>query len=320
MKAFSGYLKNDLKLLQSASGGATTAISEKIIKKGGIVFGATYSEDFRKVEYCCIQDIRDLDKIKGSKYTYSIKGDTFKQISDYLKNGKTVLFIGLGCDVGAVYSYCKKSGVDISSLYTIDILCHGPAIPGVHRQYIESLEKKYNSKLNYFTIRYKKNKWTPFYILAKFQNGKEYIVPFNETDYGKAFYYVASPGCTKCRYKGENHKGDICVGDYWGMKPGMLGWNEKGVSVILTQTHKRERLLELLDDNFHIQEEDVEFVTKNNPMYYQSRIQKVDYNRFVKDLKERGLHYAVQQIPSETISISIRLKRFLKQIFLRNSV
>ena len=95
LDTYCGYFVNTDKLLASASGGAATAISEAIICKGGVVFGTTYSCDFKSVEYACITNVEDLYKIKGSKYcetskTISIKGtkkSVFNQIEEYLIMG-----------------------------------------------------------------------------------------------------------------------------------------------------------------------------------------------------------------------------------------
>lgn len=226
--------------------------------------------------------------------------------------GKRVLFIGLGCDVGALRTYCKTNHVDETNLYAIDILCHGPSAKGVHKYFVEELEKKYDSKLTYFTIRYKKDGWTPFYIRAEFENGKKHIYPFNESDYGKAFYRIARPACTQCKFKGENHKGDLCCGDFWGLTKDMDGWNSNGVSIMIVQTEKGRELLQMLDDSFSIQEADEQLVLSGNPMYFESRKQRADYNKFMYDLNRKGLNYAVSQLPKEKLSLIQQLKKLVK--------
>lgn len=313
MKVYSGYYKDADKCLCSSSGGATTAIAEKIICQGGYVFGVAYSEDFYSAEYVCVDRANQLKIIKGSKYIKSNKRDIYKIIEEKLATGKPVLFIGLGCDVAGVKSFVKKRGIDQSNLFTIDILCHGPAVAGVHESYIKRLEKKYRSKVSDFTIRYKKNGWTPFYIRAIFQNGKEYVTPFIKTDYGKAFYAVAEPQCLKCPFKGVNHRGDLCCGDFWGLTQVMPGWNDKGVSIMIVQTDKGNKLLELLDDDFELMNADYDFVVKHNPMYVESRKQNADYDKFIRDMKGHGLHYAVSKLPKTRIKVKIKniLSRFL---------
>lgn len=314
MKIYSGYINDEKELLSTSSGGVATALSRVFISNGGCVFGARYSEDFYRVEYCCIEDYDGLELLKGSKYTKAIQANIYEVLEEKINNGKQVLFIGLGCDIGALKAFCRSKSLDTNKLYTIDILCHGTAVEGVHESYVTELEKKYNSKLTSFTIRHKKHGWTPFYIKATFVNGKKYIAPFNGSSYEKAFRMVAKPGCTKCPFKGDKHKGDICIGDYWGMDKDADGWNKNGVSIMIVQNDKGEDLLAMLGDDFSIKEENPEHVLKGNPLYQLSRTQKANYNSFITDLNNKGLNYAVKNLPKEELSLFQKVKQIIKQI------
>ena len=48
---YGSYLEDESKLLQSASGGAATALSEFMLAEGGYVAGVAYSKDFYNAEY-----------------------------------------------------------------------------------------------------------------------------------------------------------------------------------------------------------------------------------------------------------------------------
>jgi hypothetical protein len=74
---YAGYINDEMKLLQSASGGVATAISEKIITDGGYVAGVAYAKDFKKAEYIIVNKIEDIDRLKGSKYIESDKGNIY---------------------------------------------------------------------------------------------------------------------------------------------------------------------------------------------------------------------------------------------------
>lgn len=312
MQLYSGYISNERKLLASASGGAATALAECVLAKNGVVYGVRYSNDFRYAEFCCVDNLSDLEQIKGSKYVETRKNGLYDSVATTLAENKTVLFLGLGCDIGAIKSYCKNKFIDTTHLYTVDILCHGPVPKEVHERYILELENKYKSKLSDFSIRYKKNGWYPFYIKAIFENGLEHIEPFNESDYGKAFYYISRPICTNCAFKGEKHQGDLCVGDYWGIKENMPGWNPNGVSIIVVQTKKGEELLSQLRDDFVIQHADKDVFLQNNPMYEHSRRQYEFYSEFMNDLKSQGLHYAVKKLPVQRVSTFAKVFRKIK--------
>ena len=51
MAVYGSYLEDESKLLQSASGGAATALSEFMLAEGGYVAGVAYSKDFYNAEY-----------------------------------------------------------------------------------------------------------------------------------------------------------------------------------------------------------------------------------------------------------------------------
>lgn len=290
---YAGFLKNNDKLIKSASGGAATALSESIIKNGGCVFGVSYSKDFKSAEYVCCESTEQLDCLKGSKYVETNKN--FKELENKLKNGKTVLFFGLGCDVAAVKSYCKSRNIDTENLFTVDILCHGPMDKLLHKKIIEDLEKTYKSKIIYFTSRDKKYGWSSSsYIKAVFENGKVFEKPFENTDYGYVFTQYALDKCKNCRFKGTNHRGDLCIGDYWGVKSNDDCYNKNGVSLIISQNEKGKSLLSLLDDDFEIKNVNSLSALHYNPMYYYSRNSECNYKNLLCGLENNTLHQTLK--------------------------
>ncbi len=302
LRAYSGFYRDTQKLLQSASGGAASVVSEAVIRNGGAVFGACYSPDFRTAEFACIERLEDLGRLKGSKYIPTLKrvlldGEyvpLWPLAAEKLNEGREVLFTGLDCDVAALKSYLKANHVEASRLYTVDLICFGPVIPEVHRQYIEALEKKHHSHLKSFTVRHKAKGWTPMYIRAEFEDGREFLTLFPETDYGRAFNVYTREQCYKCRFKGANHQADMTIGDYWGLTPEMEGWNKNGVSIFIVRTEKGQDLISRIDpQEFALKSEDVSFAVEHNPMYYQSRNKPQDYSRFFDDLMSVGLHKAI---------------------------
>lgn len=320
LHTYSGYLKSRKNLLQSASGGAVTAVSEEIVKRGGVVFGASYSDDFKRSEYRCVDNLTDLERLKGSKYCETSKEivqngqrmSLYSVLEDVLTQNRPVLFVGLGCDVGAVKAYCDTKGLNTENLFLIDLVCHGPTSAEVHRQYIDRLEKQHHAKLVSFTVRYKKDGWSPSYIHAEFENGKIYETPFYESDYGFAFIHYARPACYCCKYRGESHKGDITCGDFWGLTNDMNGWNENGVSIMFVRTKRGEELIDMIDrDSYHIEEADTAFALKHNHMYYECREKWAHYDKFGNDLKKRGLHYAATHYP---MTAKEKVKQVMKRL------
>ena len=302
LKTYSGYYIDKNKLKESASGGAATVISENIIKSGGCVFGIVYTNNFYEAEYYCAETLEELKKLKGSKYVETKKTITndgklcsvYDILENKLKLGKKVLYIGLGCDIGAVYKICENKNLDISNLYTIELICHGPTTKEVHSKYISELEEKFNSKIIDFTVKYKKVGWVPQYIHAEFENRKIYERPFAGSDYGVAFSIYTRKACFNCKFRADNHKADIVIGDYWGLQKDMPGYNEYGVSIMFVRNEKGDSLIKDIDDTiFSLQETSTKFALENNKMYYKCREKHQKYDAFEKNFKCKGLHYAV---------------------------
>ena len=249
---YAGYLKNSDELISCASGGLATAISKKFIQNHGVVYGCAYSDDWKTIEYRRVTDILDLEKLKTSKYSQSRKDGIYKRIMEDLCAGSKVLFIGLPCDVLAVRNSVPTKYH--SALYLLELICHGPTSPKVHRQFITELEKK--GRVTYFSTRAKKNgAWKPFFIHAKFENGTEHYEEFHKSAYGAAFRYLKRPSCYTCKIKGNHLAGDLMIGDYHYVEKGMKAYNEHGVSSALVHNEKGEKLLtELESTGFYITE------------------------------------------------------------------
>lgn len=328
LKAYSGHFIELEKLKKSASGGGATAISEAMIKAGGVVFGVIYNNDFNGCEYFCAEKIEDLQKLKGSKYIETTKQiccdgvykSVYEVVATKLQEGKKVLFVGLECVIAALYKHIEIHGIGMDNLYTVSLICHGTTFPKVLEDYIATIEKKYSSKVKSFTVRHKKSGVRPIYIRAEFENGKLLEIPFYETDYGYAFGAYTPSRCYSCSFRGENHMADVTVGDCWGLPQGTDGYNKYGVSVFITKTQKGEQLIAMIDQSeFRIDERDIESGLKYSPVYYKMRKKPKDWEVFKNNLEKRGLHYAVMKSKGtvnymlKSSGAALKLKALLKK-------
>ena len=76
---------------RSSSGGVFTLIAENILNDGGIVYGAAFDDNWNVI-HKRMDNITDLDLLRGSKYVQSNLCDTYSRCVYDLKNGKKVLF------------------------------------------------------------------------------------------------------------------------------------------------------------------------------------------------------------------------------------
>ncbi len=322
LKCFYGYLKEEGALLQSASGGLARAIAEEALSRGELVYGVAYSEDFRSAQYVCVDNASDLTQLCGTKYIRSSKilkngENVYLSVAKAISSGRMVTFFGLSCDVAALQSVLNKRNVKYDqSLFTVDLICHGPTSPDVAKQFIDELEKRYRSKVVGFSVRYKNPNWVPPYLRAVFENGNEYCEEFYKTDYGTAFLLYSLPGCYHCVFKGENHKSDITIGDFWGIRENDIGFNSKGVSVALIHNERAEKLLRSLKD-FVLFEGDVEKALKGNPRYDTSTAYSPEHERFAKDFRKYGLKIACKRAAPPGQALKNALSKWLVDILVK---
>ncbi len=304
MKAYAGYFKENEKVKKSSSGGAASAVSEAIIKRGGIVYGATYAVDYYSAEYARAEKESDLQRFKGSKYVAVNKyiSEDGRQIPVYrdalekLEQGRTVLFTGLGCDIVALKQLAKSNKTDTKNLYTVELLCDGVTNAKVHEDYVKSIENMHDSKVKSFTVRYKKEGWVPLYIHAEFENGQEHVRPFYNSEYGYAFSNYKRKACYECPIKGEKHAADLMVADYWGCKPGMKMYHKDGVSLLFVQTEKGTELLDMIDaDSFCFDEVDAEYALYHSPRYHGCHPKNPRWEEFDRAINDVGLREAVKK-------------------------
>lgn len=311
INVYAGYLDSNQRVMESASGGIATALSEHVIKYGGYVAGVVYSEDFHSAEYLITSDLADLDKLKGSKYCETNKGTIYRDVIKLLDEGKQVLFMGLPCNVAALYSLVgAKNRPD--NLITCELICHGPTSQKVHEEFVSHLEKKFRSKIKKFSVRHKKTKWTPPYIRAEFENGKVFQKPFYETEYGIAFGIFGRESCYNCAFKGNNRCGDLMVGDFWGATEKDEFWNNHGVSVIFAETEKGDYLLNQLK-NVVLFKTDFETAVRSNPMVIKSKEKHVNRDTFGKMFSDKGLLYAANRSLSKKAKIARLVRRMISK-------
>lgn len=282
---YAAYLDDSTKLLQSASGGVATALSEYILSQGGYVAGVAYSDDFRKAEYRIIHDSAELPRLKGSKYIDCDKKGIYSRIEKLLHDGETVLFFGLPCTVAALY---KSLGSRPHNLITCELICHGPTYPKVHTDYIDALEAQHHSKIVDFSVRYKAGSWTPSCLYAKFENGDIFQKPFSQTEYGFAFFLLGKPGCYSCKFKGNNRQGDLMVGDFWGATAEDPFWNPFGVSCVFAETEKGHSLLKATP-GMTLFPTTFERAVEENPLVIVPRKHKPQRDEFADLLEQHGL-------------------------------
>lgn len=140
-----GARHKDMNEIESSrSGAAFIAISDYILEKGGVVYGAGWGNHFSVVHKCATTP-SERDEFKGSKYVQSDVRGIFKRVRSDLKAGKLVLFSGTPCQTAGLNAFIGKKLRE--NLILLDIVCHGVPGPRVWDEYLKYLEKKEKRQL-----------------------------------------------------------------------------------------------------------------------------------------------------------------------------
>ena len=251
---------------RSATIGLCTLLSEKMIHRGGSVFGCWLNENDWKAYHIKVDSIDGLEKIRNSKYIQSDTKDTYLKVKVLLENDKEVLYIGTPCQIAGLKSYLRK---DYENLYTIDLICHGVYSYRLLQEEIAYWQSKLGSgRISSFRFRSKEK--FPYIkggvINFDFVNGikKKHIECPGAYSPTYAFYayneqqriYNARLSCYSCAFRNEHRYGDLTIGDPWGIEAVKMSEEEmkKGRSLVLVNTTKGELLLDQVQNMMGIVE------------------------------------------------------------------
>ncbi|MEE0945222.1 MAG: Coenzyme F420 hydrogenase/dehydrogenase, beta subunit C-terminal domain [Acutalibacteraceae bacterium] len=267
-KSYAAVNKNDAIRLNSSSGGVFTAIAECVLADDGVVFGATYNENF-EVEHVVIDRKEELYKLRSSKYVQSRIGNCYCQAAEFLKSGRNVLFTGTPCQIEGLYGYLGK---DYDNLFTQDIICHGCPSPSVWEKYLKEKNKEYVSTAKAVSFRNKDFGWKKYCVKIDFANGTSYSSLARTNSYMRSFLTNMNirPSCSYCEFKKTLRHSDITLADFWGAENIIQQIDDKGLSLVIVHSPKGEKLLQDCENLIEKQEVELRKAVANNPSYTRS--------------------------------------------------
>lgn len=288
--------------LKSSSGGIFTALAERTIQRGGVVFGARFDEKW-EVAHDFTETIEGLALFRSSKYVQSRIGANYQIAEAFLKAGREVLFSGTPCQIAGLKSFLQK---EYAGLLAVDVICHGVPSPRVWREYLKEIvlrpkgatsgKNTVLSSLNEMPVitgisfRDKRLGWKKFgFEIRKsaFKADKNSVLKsginqektflfehLHENTFMRGFLadLFLRPSCYDCPAKAGRSGADITLGDYWGIgltHPELD--DDKGVSVIIINSLNGAEVLNTLDLELHMASyEDV--CSKNPALIHSVRI------------------------------------------------
>lgn len=290
--AYAAYNTDKKMRENSSSGGIFGCIANEILNRGGVVFGAVFSENFKRVKHIGIENRDDLKKLYGSKYLQSEIGDSYKSAEEHLKAGREVLFVGTSCQIAGLKAYLCK---DYVKLLMVDVICHGTPSPRVWEEYATANENEFQSKIISVDFRNKRFGWDKSVLLLLFADGKEYCALGSKDEYIKGFLMnlYLRESCYECVCKGNNVLSDISLGDFWGIESVLPNFSDnKGVSAIILNTPKGTEFFDNIKENLVFKSVMYSDVLKGNPALVTSVVKPSRSDKFWKLYRKCGLKKA----------------------------
>lgn len=285
---YATHLKDTEERKKSSSGGIFYAIAKWIIAQGGIVYGAAFNNELQ-LSHIGVDNLNDLEKLRGSKYLQSALGNTYKEVKELLKLGRWVYFVGTGCQVAGLKAFLRKQ---YPTLVTSDLVCHGTPSQKLFNMHIDYLSKKVNGKIINYNFR-NNRQWGVNETYTYRKNEKE--IDVNTGDFALSPYlfqfmyaFTYRKSCYNCQYTRIPRQGDVTLADYWGVKEFFPDIDAKtGVSLVLVNSEQGKKIWNEIKCNCNYYESKVEDGAKNNAnLVMQTKEPKIRQDIYEKIEKE----------------------------------
>lgn len=278
----------DLKQVQTSRSGASfIALSDYIIKRGGVVYGVGFDNNYRVIHKRAVS-LLELQEFKGSKYSQSDMRGILKMVLADLQQNMTVCFSGTPCQVSAVKRYVPTKYH--KNLYLIDIVCHSVASPAIWQDHIKYIEKRFRGKVEKVNFRDKQ-------LFGWKDHRESYIINDKTITFRHSYYHPIHyrPSCSNCKFTNLNRPSDITIADFWGVERVAPEFNQdnNGCNLILVNSEKGVEWLNAISDTVILKE-----VNINDCLQYNLQFPTAQHNQhenFQLDYEQKGFLYVMKK-------------------------
>lgn len=307
-QAFIVQHKDDVIRYQSTSGGAFTAITEEVIRRDGVVFGALMTDELY-VKHGRATTVEGLARFRNSKYVQSEIGECYKEVKELLASGQVVCFSGTPCQINGLYKYLGK---DYENLIAVDVVCKSVPSPLVFQKYVEYKKQK-EGQLSDVVFRDKKRGFL-YCTMAHYlshgdrKNAKDVYRRGSESDEWLRLFLsgkISRRSCMTCPYQTMVRVGDFTLGDIWETGHAELDDN-KGSTLVHVWSEKGKTFFEGIKQNIKCEKYPIE---KSRGAIRRNTLQlKPNRDQLFKDSK--NLEPKVFFDKYAPYTVKIRLKQF----------
>lgn len=278
-------------LAKSQSGGAFYLLSEAVLAKGGVVYGASFGDAFR-VEHHRAQTADVRDRMRGSKYVQSDLTGVFAQVKADIRGGRKVLFSGTPCQVAGLWAFFGRRQPD--GLVTVDLLCHGVASPLFWHKYLIMIEAMKGHDITEVRMRDKAYGWLSSDETYVFANGRR----LHKNTFYSLYYngFISRESCFRCPFANERRIGDLSIGDYHGWNQGHDRFTDNtGMSLVLVNSDKGQVLLDEVRKGKDVFCEPTDINPADHVALSRPAEKSDRYDDFWRDFLRRGAKYVCKR-------------------------
>lgn len=250
LKSYVVQQKDPAILRQSTSGGFFSAIAKYTINQSGVVFGAAFDQDMI-LHHQAAESLKDCAKFRGSKYVQSLVGETYRQMEDYLKRGRQVVFSGTPCQIAGLNGFLGNKKYE--NLITVDVVCRGTPTPRLLKKYLSYYSGVFRDKVTDYRSRDKHYGYDYSTATIFFEDSKNQYHKGKESDLMLGLYFknlISRPSCYQCHFKTINRHSDITIFDCWNAPAVFNEFSRKGATNVFIHTKKGLNIFDKLKPDF----------------------------------------------------------------------
>ncbi len=264
---YCGMSKDESIWYESSSGGAFSEICFGLKNFTPTVFGAKF-DGVANVRHDLAEGVHDIAKFRKSKYVQSEMGNAMAECKTRLDNGRFVIFSGTPCQIAGLRAFLGK---EYDSLLTIEFICHGVGSPKVFKDCLSILESRRKKKISKYTFRSKAgvSNVGGYVSCVEYSDGTSELILCDL--YNQLFLNQLNlrRSCMEnCKFRSEQRFADITVADCRGERDLYPDKPDKNWSVIIANTAKGVRYVEMVRDSADFKPYPIRLLRKTNPLYF----------------------------------------------------
>lgn len=291
--------KSEDVLRKSQSGGVFTALSDYILNKGGVVYGALFNDKF-EVVHARAENAEVRDKMRESKYVQSrIDKKLLEELEADCQCKRYVLFTGTPCQCAMV----KKNYGENENLFICEFICHGVPSPKVWKDYLSWREEELGTICG-ARFRNKMFQGKGLYSDSLYTvDGVEHV-----SDYYAAIFYshlAHRESCFTCPFAQEERFADITMGGFLDLR--LIEKRPKfDCSMMFINSKQGMGLFNKIKNEIEYELCEIQHFN-NQPCLYRPITREESVDDFWKEYEKLGMEARIKLCASEKIKRIYRL-------------